>query len=667
MEKVNFFNGMEVENTDLNALELYFEQRINKNQAALSDAGVLVNADMPDGTILTAPYLATDNTTLSVYGFVAYDQEGHLLFLNPTFVSGEKVPTLQNLKPAAGDSSTLANRELIATGATTDFLPNIEYLVVARYNEVYTDDLRKQDTTDVLIPAKISPSVSFYLREENGVLPNDVVLGTLTSDAYGNISVDETSRNTFSVRGDIIVSDIAQSGEALGNVTFSQHVNMLGTGSYSSTNPHALAPSDLGIDPTATGKHQQYEHTNGIVTDNKDSVSSALYYSYMSAQNTSNINDIIFSVQALSADYNEMAAIANVALYPSSFTGALTTILSQSATYSGYYILSLTQNANLELRGPYTSESDTAFINALSDEMYLPICSFYWGEPRFYSLTFSGTLIGDSSVVSGWQVVSTDTFAIYNSTVTKTAAEVSVGDKIYYSPANDYLNVSLITTSIDSDFLSVKRVDETSLKDRRPFQTLSFKNINSSDLSAIKTSAPFLGSSNTCYYGRLISSKNDSAFTLAGKTLSIEFDGVLNSTNLTFVDAAYFTPEDVVGEINSWIQSYYAGPYTDNKPKALVNSDGRIVLLAVGSIVIQDTGSTGAEEILGFGSANSADADGIIKTIISTGNMESIQDFFYDASGNLINVKYTLPSGVQKQQTLNYNTSGDMISFEEEA
>ena len=431
-----------------------------------------------------------------------------------------------------------------------------------------------------------------------------MVLGTVTADSFKNLSVDETNRDTFSVRGDLIVSNVSQLGENLGNTTFSQHVNMLGTGTYSSTNPHALAPSDLGIDPTATGKHQQYEHTNGIVTDNRESISSALYFRYQSAIDTGNVNDIVFTVQALSSDYNEMAGIANVSLYPSSFSGALSTILSQDNTYTGYYVLCLSQNADLYLAGPYDSEDDQDFINALADTVYLPICSFYWGEPRYYTLTFSGTLINTQTTISSWNVLSTTELPLYNSDETVKASDVQVGDSIYYAPANDYLTVSSISTSVGPDFLSVKRVDASSLKDRRFFRTLSFKNINTSDLASIKTSAPFYNNTTTCYNARVISSKNDSAYLLSGKTLSIEFDGALSSTVFTFPVAAFYTAQDVVYQINNWIDNSYAGTYTNNKPKALVNKDGHIVIVSAESIVIQDTGATGAEEILGFGADN---------------------------------------------------------------
>ena len=663
MEKINFFNGMEVENTDFNKLELYFEERINKNQASLTNAGILVNADLPDGKTLSAPYLGTDNTSISVYGFVAYDQEGRLLYLAPKYNDGVQIPSIQNLKPASGIGS-LANRELLSVGSVIDFGRNVEYYIVTRYNEVYTDNLRQQDITDVLIPASIIPTVSFYLRETNGILPNDVVLGKITTDSEGHVYVDETERDVLSIRGDIIASTISQNGENLGKITFDQHVNMLGSGDYSSSNPHALSPSDIGIDPAATGKHQQYEHTNGIVTSNRQSLSSALSYQFESATSTGNLNDMVVYVQALSEDNNEMAAISNTSLYPSDFNGVMSQIISQDTTPSGFYLLYLDRDTSLGLLGPYSSDTDTNFLTNLYNETLLPICSFYWGEPRFYTITLGGTLINNGTFVTNWNVLSTDEFAVYNSSDTLVASKIQIGDQIYYAPANDYLTVSSISKSVGDDFLSIKRIDTSSIKDRRPFSTLALENIKTSDLSTIKTSAPFSNEDTFCYNARVISSKGDSAFVLSGLTLSIEFDGSLCVPSLIFPSASFYTAQDVVQRINSWIEVAYTGPYSDNKPRALLNQDGKIVLLSSESIIIQNVGESSAEDILGF-SEQGSDADGILKTIISEidDEVDSVQDFYYNENGELSYIYYTLPSGSFKQHFLTYSGEGNILGY----
>ena len=42
-----------------------------------------------------------------------------------------------------------------------------------------------------------------------------------------------------------------------------------------------------------------------------------------------------------------------------------------------------------------------------------------------------------------------------------------------------------------------------------------------------------------------------------------------------------------------------------------------------------------------------------------------MQDFYYNESGNLIQVQYTLPSGARKEQNLTYTALGNVVSFEE--
>ena len=215
MNKVNFFNGMEPTSSDFNDVELYFEERINRNQSCLTDKGVFVNADLPDGTTLNPPYLATDNKTLSIYGFVAYDNEGKLLYLAPSYVGGIKVPSLQNLKPEVSTLSTLSNRKLVNTGNTVSFDINASYVVVARYAEVYTGEKAEQADTNVLISSRIKPSVEFYLRDSDNIAIGDVVLGTITTDNQGTLSVNEDLRDTLTVRGDLITSDISSEGIVL--------------------------------------------------------------------------------------------------------------------------------------------------------------------------------------------------------------------------------------------------------------------------------------------------------------------------------------------------------------------------------------------------------------------------------------------------------------------
>ena len=247
---------------------------------------------------------------------------------------------------------------------------------------------------------------------------------------------------------------------------------------------------------------------------------------------------MVVYVQALSEDNNEMAAISNTSLYPSDFNGVMSQIISQDTTPSGFYLLYLDRDTSLGLLGPYSSDTDTNFLTNLYNETLLPICSFYWGEPRFYTITLGGTLINNGTFVTNWNVLSTDEFAVYNSSDTLVASKIQIGDQIYYAPANDYLTVSSISKSVGDDFLSIKRIDTSSIKDRRPFSTLALENIKTSDLSTIKTSAPFSNEDTFCYNARVISSKGDSAFVLSGLTLSIEFDGSLCVPSLIFPSAS---------------------------------------------------------------------------------------------------------------------------------
>lgn len=659
MNKVNFFNGMEPTSSDFNDVELYFEERINRNQSCLTDKGVFVNADLPDGTTLNPPYLATDNKTLSIYGFVAYDNEGKLLYLAPSYVGGIKVPSLQNLKPEVSTLSTLSNRKLVNTGNTVPFDKNASYVVVARYTEVYTGEKAEQADTNVLISSRIKPSIEFYLRDSDNIAIGDVVLGTITTDNQGTLSVNEDLRDILTVKGDLITSDISSEGVSELGISYSQHINMLGTGEYSTSNPHAISAADIGVDPTATGKHQLYEHSNGIKSNNIASSTSALHYQLISNEDILNI-----SVQALSSDYDEMVAIGDTVLFPSDFTSSLTTSLTQS-NGQGYYILSATQNASLELDGPYTSETSDDFTGILNNRNLFKICSFYWGTPKTYNIIFSGTL-ESSSLSSRWVVLNSDQINKRGTGIIP-ATEVVAGNVIYYPEVDDYLVVDSVSIPYGPNFLTTNRLDETTIRDRRVFNNTSFKDIHNTDLTVLRTNAPIYAESSLCYNAMVVSNKTVSAFNLGNLYLQIEFDGALCSSPYQFADLPFFSLKKTADTINEWIKACYSGPHTQDGllPKAFINHEGKLAIYAADSVVIQDSPS-GAEDELGFSSDNSSDANGLLRVFITTGTLANTQEYYYDENNNLTNIYYTLTDNSLKSTSITYGSDGNVLKVEGE-
>ena len=663
MNKVNFFDGMQPTPADFNDVELYFEERINRNQAALTDKGVIIDADLPNGITLNPPYLSVDNDnkSLSVYGFLAYDNSGHILYLEPSFLGGAKIPSLQNLKPINDDTDTLNNKQLVNTGNSVNFGNNIEYYVVARYNEVYTNDLAPQEDTNVLIPSRVKTSVSFYLRDYNSIVEGDVILGVVTSDEFGVLSVDESKRDVLTVRGDLITAELTHDNQT-DTISFADHVNMIGTGIYSPSNPHALSAKELGIDPTATGNHQLYEHSNGIQSDTPQAVSSALAYQITS---NSDATGSIVSVQPLFAGSNEIAAISNTILYPSDFSGPLNITVDQT-TDQGYYIVVLNASAALELIGPFDNEQDQGFINIINNRNVLPICSFYWGIPRVYSILLSGTL-SDNTLVTDWGISSTDKLLTYEGT-TISASEVTVGSVVYYPLAALYLTVTSKIIPSGEFFITTKEIDTLTVVDRRQFNNTSVRDINVSDLASIRDGASFATETSKCFNARIVSSKSTSIFSLSNKNLQMEFDGVLCSSYLTFPANPYYTISTVIRIINEWIQSSYQGPHRDDGylPTATVNHEGKLSITAADSIVVVDLGDNQADSELGItaGTENGSDVSGYLKSIITSGEIPSTQEFYYDENNRLTNIYYLLPGGVRKSDTIHYSLNGNIVGYD---
>ena len=85
MKKVNYFSGMRVRPEDLNTEQAYFEERIDTNMSVISNKGVVVDATLPDGTLLKYPYVWSDTKSLGVYGLIAYDEYGECIIVEPNF------------------------------------------------------------------------------------------------------------------------------------------------------------------------------------------------------------------------------------------------------------------------------------------------------------------------------------------------------------------------------------------------------------------------------------------------------------------------------------------------------------------------------------------------------------------------------------------------------
>ena len=673
MQKTNYFSGMEVKPSDLLTDQAYFEKRIDTNMSVIGTKGVIVGAETQDGIILNTPYVWTDTQSLGVYGLMAYDSYGRFIFVEPKYSvdSGTQVstyvPTVSNLTPDE-------NNKLVP-GGTQSFGTNKEYWMVIRWaqeEDTSSESMRPSKggrNKGQLLPSRINTSFELYIRDvESGVLSGDVILAKITTDDLGIIYADETYRDTFSLTTSLLRADMADTtaAEALGNdLTFEDHINMVGSGKVTKTNPHGTSAEDLGIDISATGKHQYYLHSDGIKTDDVNSTTSALYPSYFSSSLTS--EEKVY-IEALTDTNNEIVVVNGSTLTTSDLGDryVLDMLNYVSEEYEGFYILAVSEaSKSITLNGPYASDTNASFLALLSDRAYLPICSFHWGRPyyAYYTIVLENLATGVRTTYSnipstrkyvdsstGEEVALTD-LVIKNETptgITGTIIRVTSGSgtlEYYY----------LISRTIELEDANRYDIDPLTFKDRRVFNNTGFKDIRREDLAAVRDAAPFSNNKGTIYYARVESDVQLSYFQVGGKSLSMVIDG--NNFYYTFVGVQELSIEQLLSQLNGELKSQIPSTI---KPRAYINHNKHLTIVAGTSISVRASGSANAS----LGLSVQTDTGEDVKTLIYDGDMPSVQEMYYDANGDLTDVYYLTAGNYIRSHKITY--TGDFVSSVDE-
>lgn len=654
MEKVQYFSVQRVRPSDLNKNTSYFEERINTNMSMLSSKGVIVNATLPDGTVL-APvngnYLYNGGTSLGVFGLLAYDNLGRVILIPKS--TNPDVPDVVNLMP--GEGGVLVNN-----GGS--FKSNTTYTIVVRYSERYNES-QKADNDKTGIPTNYLVDTSFvlYARENGTILTGDVVLGTVVTNSAETpqITIDETNRDIFKIDQDLIVADVSLPTSEAGStgVTLSSHINMLGSGTWSVSNPHAISAEDIGIDPTATGKHQQYLHSNGLKSDNISSQTSALYTSYFMTSATSNES---VTVRGLSTDNNEIVVVNGVTITPAVLgTDTVFDFSTLNAEdYAGYYICAVSsQSKTVEKYGPFSSETDPLFLDIINNKELFPVCSFYWGHSLYplYAITLlqqngsaqiSDVFSSEYEFINAYEQDSTaDDYYIKAKDLVVYDSTTGIGSLVTYNGTNYW--VANKSTTIDE--LSSYNIDPISIKDRRVFNNTGFDDIRTDTLCAIRDSAPFTNNTVSLYYARITSSEPFTSASVNGT----EFKAIINGTYFayTFQSASEYTCQQIINTLN------YQFTNSNVSAKAFLDHNSCLSIVATESIIIETPGSF--NERVFFPTTSFADYGEDIKVVFNEGNLPSIQEILYNNEGDISEVHYITNGNTIRSHELLY--SGDNI------
>lgn len=664
MQKTNYFSRMEVKPSDLLTDQAYFEKRIDTNMSVIGNKGVVVGTTTQEGIPLNTPYVWTDTQSLGVYGLIAYDSYGRFIFVEPKFDgSGTEIPTLSNL--------TMDENHKLVSGGTVSFGYNKEYLMVIRFAQEYDpDSLRPAKGTGILIPSRVNSSFELYLRDtESDLVVGDVVLARIVVDGNGVLSADESYRDVFGLTNTLLRANMTNTtaAESLGNdLTFEDHINMVGSGKVSKTNPHGMSAEDLGIDIAATGRHQYYLHSDGIKTNDVHSTTSALYPSYFSSSLTS--EEKVY-IEALTDTNNEVVVVNGSTITPADLGDryVLDMLNYVAEEYEGFYILAVSEaSKSITLNGPYSSDTSEAFLALLSDRAYLPICSFHWGRPyyAYYTLVLEDMATGQTTTIQN--VPSTRTYIdsatgndiLVTDIVIKNVTPTSITGTIIRitDPSTQLTNYYyVVSKTIELDDADRYDIDPLTFKDRRVFNNTGFKDIRREDLAAIRDSAPFSNNTGTIYYARVESSAQLSYFQVGGKNLSMVIDG--NNFFYTFVGVQELSVEQLLSQLNGELSTQIPSTI---KPRAYINHNKHLTIVAGTSISINASGT--ANSSLGLEAQTDTGED--VKTLIYDGDMDSVQEMYYDDNGDLTDVYYITSGNYIRSHKITY--TGDFVSRVEE-
>lgn len=555
----------------------------------------------------------TDGSSLGIYGITAYDEYGNRIHIDTVDddVYGNKQPAISGLKP---DDNGL----LIRGGH--DLTRQYTYTLVIRYKENLGEPITHhvEDGTPYLMG--VIGGYELYLRDSGETIAGDITLADIAVDSFGNITIDESVRETSHVQESTVVATInvpensATSSTTGGttqnpwygtNVSFADHINSIGSGAVTQKNPHGLAPEDIGIDVAATANHQKLLHVDGIRSDNIASTGSAMYPSYR-RESASNYETVY--IQPLSAALNEMAVIDGESVYPADFSATYSYSFEQRASSAnlGYYIFVYNGRTKaIEMSGPFPSETDAGFVQLLNTSYLFPICSLQWG------------------------------YVSYDVT----------GDNI-------------------ADAYSYDIIPST-FKDRRVFNNTSLKNFRPDDAFALTQFAPVANDTAYIHNARIMSSTTFTKYDVAGKTLTLIIDDdPANAVTVTFTgtEGVPMPVSDIISQLTTaLIATNDAGTTYLRAYPRIVASDynstdaGKISISAPYSIAVETASSAAAT--LGFSpdTNNTSDTSvGLVREMLYYGERNGIIVFTYDSNDLVTQIDYFLGGGLVRRNKFTY-------------
>lgn len=588
MDSVLFHNGTSIKASELNELQERKAESIKQRFVNTRSYGVVETASPKQ-------IVYTDGVALGLFGITAYDQNGERIYVKD---SGQtNIPVLTNLLPETLETG----KDWVLVQGGVALPAQQEYTLVIRYKEVQAAPITHHVVTKQPLLTNINSTYELILRLPNNIHDGDIPLATVTTSDTGYVSVDESVRAVSTISATDVVGSITTpntvDGVNVGNISFSDHINSLGSGTLSSKNPHALSAADLGIDIAAMGNHQKLLHSAGVRSDNLASTSSALYPYY---KGESASDEEMVYIQPLSQAYNEVCVVNGISILPTdiptTYSFSFANLGLDSAT--GYYLFVLNGNTKaIEHYGPFVSEEDDTFKQLLNTETIFPICSLNW-QKISYDVTFD-----------------------------------------------------------DVDDLYSYGIVPASFKDRRVFNNTSLSNFRPDESFALSQFAPIANDVAYLHNVRLTGAKTSAFYSVADKSMQLEIDG--DTSNLVTITFRGANPIPVSSVINQMINALVAVDENGNtylRAYPRITETGAISLSAPIGLKIYAL-TNDASTLLGFSSVNNniaASSDGLIKEMVYYGERNGIIVFKYNDNQDVTEIDYYLGGGVVKKNLFVY-------------
>lgn len=581
MDSIIFNNGTPIQAEELNALQERKAEAILERTTDLRSAGVVADKS-PEQIVYT------DGKTLGIFYLVAYNK------------TGERIEIPQNTDPALPAIYGLLpdeNGKLVYGGQS--LIPQKTYTLVVRYATVLAEPIQHHVVSGKMFLTSSNSTYELYLRDDQTLQEDDVVLATVNVSPTGVVSVDESVRYVSNIPASSVVGNIDSTspGGSYGtDISFYQHINSIGSGTPTNTNPHGTTASDLGIDVGALADHQKLLHSDGIRSDNIGSLTSAMYPYYRRESLT---DEEVVYIQPLSQNLNEIAVINGKSITPEQFQSVFSYSFSGMAgeSYAGYYLFSYDSDSNqIVVNGPYDSENNQTFVQLLTTKALFPICSLKWAYVE-YDVT------GDATADVGSYNIIPSTF-----------------------------------------------------KDRRVFNNTSISNFRPNEIFALSQFAPVANDVAFLHNAQIIGTVSAPMYPVAGKTLNLNID---NDTEVSIMfEGANPVPVDsIIDQMLAKLTKKDSSGNTYLVAYPRVTKEGFVCISAPISVTIIEDAANGAESTLGFSSANknmTSDTKELIREMIYYGERNGIILFNYNDSDDVSSIEYYLGGGRVLKNVFNY-------------